>query len=127
MKSIGLYLGLTFLWGAAYGAPKSFSHSCGTGCAVNATLVGMPRLGPGEIMQARFRQTILTNGKVSSSSLRFFWASCSNYSIAFNDTNVFPESGWKKLNTIDFSANYTTSSGGFGYYFDALCPDRNKP
>jgi hypothetical protein len=122
MKPIGLCLGLIILAGKVYGIPTSFIYGCGTGCAVRATLVSKPQLGAGEIMEAKFRQTILSNGKFSSSGVRYFWATCSNYSIAFNDTNVFPDSGWKKLNTTDYSANYTTAGGGLGYYFDVLCP-----
>ncbi len=127
MKPIGICLVLSILAGKAYGIPTSFGYGCGTGCVVKATLVSKPQLGPGEIMEAKFRQTFLFNGKISGSTVRYFWATCSNYSIAFNDTNVFPDGGWRKLNTTDFSANYTTVAGGLGYYFDVLCPNQKKP
>jgi hypothetical protein len=107
--------------------PKTFTHGCGTGCAVRARLIGPVTREPGEIKLGQFRQEVLTNGKVTSRTSRYYWAICSTYAIASNDKKAFPQNrGWIQLDRKDFSVNYTTSRGGLGYYFDVLCPSNER-
>ncbi|NJK35181.1 MAG: hypothetical protein HC919_09605 [Oscillatoriales cyanobacterium SM2_2_1] len=78
-------------------------------------------------MLGQFRQELLTNGKITKVQTQFFWATCSNYAIAFNGKKVFPaDRGWIHLEKKDYSLNYTPARGGLGYYFDVLCPPAER-
>jgi len=53
------------LGGTALAAPKTFSYGCGTGCGVEARLVGSVEMVADGIKRGAFQQQILTNGRKS--------------------------------------------------------------
>ncbi len=114
---------VTLFGSVALATPKSFSYGCGTGCGVEAQLVGSVEMVADGIRRATFRQQVLTNGQASGAPRQAYaWGECFNKKVAFSPTPTFPaNNGWQPLNQKDWSANYTTAAGGMGYYYDVLC------
>ncbi|APB32873.1 hypothetical protein GlitD10_0559 [Gloeomargarita lithophora Alchichica-D10] len=120
--TVTLVLGGTAL-AAPKTAPKTFSYGCGSGCGVEASLVGSVEMVADGIKRGAFQQQILTNGQKSGAPQQVYaWGECFNKKVAFSPSKTFPATnGWKSLNQKDWSANYTPAAGGRGYYYDVLC------
>jgi len=111
------------LGGTAVAAPKTFSYGCGTGCGIEARLVGSVEMVADGIKRGAFQQQMFTNGKKSGAPQPVYaWALCFDKKVAFSPSQDFTSGkGWQPLNQKDWSANYTTAAGGMGYYYDVLC------
>lgn len=100
----------------------NFEHGCGTGCTVRASLTNVTSSGDG-VSKGIFLLKGTGGGRgvdrnATSTATVTVLAKCSEGLISWNNSE------WRIVDLSD-SYRYTTSQGGIGYYFDAICQSSN--
>jgi hypothetical protein len=121
-------------------ASMQFRYGCGTGCSVDAKLIGSVKVfrtgSDSTIIQGNFLKRITGGGRGDEnySITNYVLANCEESEImflknkpGFDDQGFIPAQSehreWIKMTGTN--SDYTTVVGGRGYYFDALCKHRS--